>query len=45
LPTLKAKINDNCFEVKLKIEMAITRIENGDKALVSLWKQMANRKI
>ncbi len=30
---LKAHINDNAFEVKLQIEMAISRIENGDEAL------------
>ncbi len=28
LPALKAHINDNAFEVKLQIEMAISRIEN-----------------
>ncbi len=32
LPALKAHIN-NAFEVKLQIEMAISRIENGDEAL------------
>ena len=42
---LKAHINDNAFEVKLQIEMAISRIENGDEALGSVWKQMANRTI
>ncbi|MDN8969224.1 hypothetical protein Q0P53_14040, partial [Staphylococcus aureus] len=36
---------DNAFEVKLQIEMAISRIDNGDEALGSEWKQMANRKI
>ena len=41
----KAHINDNAFEVKLQIEMAISRIENGDEALGSVWKQMANRTI
>ena len=46
LPALKAHINDNRrFEVKLQIEMAISRIENGDEALGSVWKQMANRTI
>ena len=34
LPALKAHINDNAFEVKLQIEMAISRIENGDEHLV-----------
>ncbi|EOD4500535.1 TPA: NifU N-terminal domain-containing protein [Staphylococcus aureus] len=45
LPALKAHINDNAFEVKLQIEMAISRIENGDEALGSVWKQMTNRTI
>ncbi|OQO42441.1 virulence factor, partial [Staphylococcus aureus] len=45
LPALKAHINDSAFEVKLQIEMAISRIENGDEALGSVWKQMANRTI
>ncbi|WP_049295394.1 virulence factor [Staphylococcus aureus] len=45
LPALKAHINYNAFEVKLQIEMAISRIENGDEALGSVWKQMANRTI
>ncbi|HDM1244090.1 TPA: HEAT repeat domain-containing protein, partial [Staphylococcus aureus] len=45
LPALKAHINDNAFEVKLQIEMTISRIENGDEALGSVWKQMANRTI
>ncbi|EKK3149223.1 HEAT repeat domain-containing protein, partial [Staphylococcus aureus] len=45
LPALKAHINDNAFEVKLQIEMAISRIENGDEALDSVWKQMTNRTI
>ncbi|HFD7744018.1 TPA: HEAT repeat domain-containing protein, partial [Staphylococcus aureus] len=45
LPALKAHINDNAFEVKLQIEMAISRIENGDQALGSVWKQMTNRTI
>lgn len=45
LPALKAHINDSAFEVKLQIEMAISRIEKGDVALGSVWKQMANRTV
>ncbi|MEJ7540777.1 conserved virulence factor C family protein [Staphylococcus intermedius] len=43
LPALKAHQNDPAYEVKLQIEMAITRIENGEEALGSVWKQIANR--
>lgn len=43
LATLKAHQNDPAYEVKLQIEMAITRIENGEEALGSVWKQIANR--
>lgn len=43
LPSLKAHVNDQAYEVKLQIEMAISRIENGDEALGSVWKQIANR--
>lgn len=43
LTTLKAHQNDPAYEVKLQIEMAITRIENGEAALGSVWKQIANR--
>ena len=43
LPTLKAHQNDEAYEVKLQIEMAIARIENGEEALGSVWKQIANR--
>lgn len=43
LVTLKAHQNDPAYEVKLQIEMAITRIENGEAALGSVWKQIANR--
>ena len=40
---LKAHADDPAYEVKLQIEMAISRIENGDEALGSVWKQIANR--
>ena len=43
LPALKAHQNDPAYEVKLQIEMAITRIANGEEALGSVWKQIANR--
>lgn len=43
LTTLKAHVDDSAYEVKLQIEMAISRIENGDEALGSVWKQIANR--
>ncbi|BBK28220.1 virulence factor [Staphylococcus arlettae] len=43
LDTLKAHVEDSAYEVKLQIEMAISRIENGDEALGSVWKQIANR--
>ncbi|WP_436861657.1 conserved virulence factor C family protein [Staphylococcus caeli] len=43
LETLRAHEQDSAYEVKLQIEMAIARIENGDEALGSVWKQIANR--
>ena len=43
LSSLKAHADDPAYEVKLQIEMAISRIENGDEALGSVWKQIANR--
>lgn len=43
LPALKAAANDNEFEVKLQIEMAIARIEQGEEAQGSVWKQMMER--
>lgn len=44
LDALKSHVDDPAYEVKLQIEMAISRIENGDEALGSVWKQIANRK-
>ncbi|MGK9044063.1 virulence factor [Mammaliicoccus vitulinus] len=44
LDALKNRQNDPAFDVKLQVEMAIERIENGEAALGSVWKQMANRK-
>ncbi|MCE5089685.1 conserved virulence factor C family protein [Staphylococcus devriesei] len=43
LNALKSHVDDPAYEVKLQIEMAISRIENGDEALGSVWKQIANR--
>ena len=43
LPVLKAQQNDPEYDVRLQIEMAIARIEQGEAALGSVWKQMQNR--
>lgn len=43
LKALKEHEDDDAYEVKLQIQMAISRIENGDEALGSVWKQIANR--
>ncbi|TWT00997.1 conserved virulence factor C family protein [Planomicrobium sp. CPCC 101079] len=40
LPALKEAENDPEFEVKLQIKMAIARIEQGEEAKGSVWKQM-----
>jgi hypothetical protein len=40
LPALKAAENDPEFEVSMQIKMAIERIEGGQKAKGSVWKQM-----
>ncbi|HEY2421901.1 MAG TPA: virulence factor, partial [Neobacillus sp.] len=40
LPALKAAENDPEFEVSMQIKMAIERIEGGEKAKGSVWKQM-----
>ncbi len=40
LPALKAAANDPEFEVQLQIKMAIERIEGGEEAKGSIWKQM-----
>lgn len=44
LEALKNRQDDPAFDVKLQVQMAIERIENGEAALGSVWKQMANRK-
>jgi hypothetical protein len=46
LPALKAAENDPEFEVSMQIKMAIERIEGGEEAKGSVWKQMTEaRKI
>lgn len=40
LPALKEAENDPEFEVALQIKMAIERIEGGENARGSVWKQM-----
>lgn len=40
LPSLKAAENDAEFEVSMQIKMAIERIEGGEEAKGSVWKQM-----
>ncbi len=46
LPALRAAENDTEFEVSLQVKMAIARIEGGEEAKGSVWKQMTEaRKI
>lgn len=45
LPSLKAAENDPEFEVKLQIRMAIARIEEGEDAKGSVWKQMTEARM
>jgi HEAT repeat protein len=40
LPALKKAENDPEFEVSMQIKMAIERIEGGEEAKGSVWKQM-----
>lgn len=40
LPALHAAEEDQEFEVKLQVRMAIARIEEGEEAKGSIWKQM-----
>lgn len=40
LPELKQAENDREFEVALQVKMAIDRIEHGEEAQGSVWKQM-----
>lgn len=41
LPALKEAKDDKEYEVKLQIRMAIARIEGGEEAKGSVWKQMS----
>lgn len=43
LPALHEAENDPEFEVKLQIRMAIARIEEGEEAKGSIWRQMTER--
>lgn len=43
LPALKEAEDDPEFEVAMQIKMAIERIEKGEKAKGSIWKQMTER--
>jgi HEAT repeat protein len=40
LPALKAAEDDSEFEVSMQIKMAVERIEGGEEAKGSVWKQM-----
>lgn len=44
LPYLEAHLEDEAFDVRLQVQMAYERIKNGEEAVGSVWKQMANRK-
>ncbi|WP_316640047.1 virulence factor [Salinicoccus roseus] len=43
LPHLKAHTDEPQYDVRLQIEMAIARIEQGEAALGSVWKQIQER--
>lgn len=43
IPALRAALDDPEFEVKLQVQLALHRIENGEEALGSVWKQMTER--
>jgi hypothetical protein len=45
LPALKAAESDPEFEVSLQIKLAIERIEHGEEAKGSVWKQMTEARI
>lgn len=45
LPALHEAENDPEFEVKLQVKMAIARIEQGEEAKGSVWKQMTERNV
>ncbi|WP_414052532.1 conserved virulence factor C family protein [Macrococcus animalis] len=43
LPYLEQHLDDLAFDVKLQVQMAYERIKNGEAAVGSVWKQIANR--
>ncbi|CAD2075522.1 virulence factor [Phocicoccus pinnipedialis] len=45
LPYLIEVRNDEKYDVRLQVELAISRIENGEAALGSVWKQMEERNL
>lgn len=45
LLALKAAENDKEFEVKLQVKMALARIEQGEEAKGSVWKQMTEARV
>ncbi|WP_071394462.1 conserved virulence factor C family protein [Bacillus tuaregi] len=45
LPALKSAEHDSEFEVSLQIKLAIERIEQGEEAKGSVWKQMTDSRI
>jgi hypothetical protein len=45
IPGLKNAENDPEFEVKLQVKMAIERIEGGEEAKGSVWKQMTEARM
>lgn len=45
LPALREAQNDPEFEVQLQVKMAIERIEGGEAAQGSVWKQMTEARI
>jgi HEAT repeat protein len=44
LPALKQAEDDPEFEVSMQVKMAIERIEGGEEAKGSVWKQMTERR-
>ena len=43
LTYLEQHLEDPAFDVKLQVQMAYERIKNGEAAVGSVWKQIANR--
>lgn len=43
LTYLEQHLEDSAFDVKLQVQMAYERIKNGEAAVGSVWKQIANR--